>query len=147
MTERSSEPAKPALPRRRVFEEKSSTLSGPFWEATRHQQLVLPWCTRCERAIWFPREICPHCQGTVFEWRPASGDGHVRTVSVHHQPGVDPTVGDGPHAVAMVELPEGVRMMSPIVGCALEDITVGMAVRVTWLQLEDGRHLPQFGPA
>jgi uncharacterized OB-fold protein len=143
----SSDPAKPALPRRKVFEAESSTLSGPFWEATRHRQLVLPWCTACERAIWFPREICPHCRGTTFEWRPARGEGEVRAVSVHQQPGLEWGAIDGPHAVALVELPEGVRMMSPIVGCALEDITVGMAVRVSWLPLSDGRHLPQFAPA
>jgi uncharacterized protein len=130
---------RPQLPRRRVFEAESSTLSGPFWEATRERRLVLPWCPTCEQAVWFPREVCPSCRGTTFEWRPARGDGQVHAVSVHHQPD-----SDGPSAVAMVQLPEGVRMMSAIVGCRLEDITVGMPVRVTWQPLSDGRHLPQF---
>jgi hypothetical protein len=134
------------LPRRKVFEPQSSTLSGPFWEATRVRQLVLPWCTGCERAVWFPREICPHCRGTSFDWRPASGAGEVHAVSVHHQTGLGRDPADGPYAVALVQLPEGVRMMSNIVGCALEDITVGMPVRVTWMPLPDGRHLPQFAP-
>jgi len=145
-----SEPPKaselPALPRRKVFEPQSSTLSGPFWEATRERRLVLPWCTACERAIWFPREVCPHCRGTSFDWRPASGTGEVHAVSVHHQPGLGRDAADGAYAVALVQLPEGVRMMSNIVGCALEDITVGMAVRVTWQPLSDGRHLAQFEP-
>lgn len=66
-------------------------------------------------------------------------------MSVHHKPGG--TEDEGPYAVAMVQLPEGVRMMSNIVGCKLEDISVGMAVQVTWQPLSDGRHLPQFEPA
>lgn len=128
-----------------MFEPESSTLSGPFWEATRERRLVLPWCTGCERAVWFPREVCPNCRGTTFDWRPALGEGEVHTVTIH-PPGLGRDAAEGPHAVAMVQLPEGVRMMSNIVGCALEDITVGMAVRVTWLPLDDGRHLPQFEP-
>src|SRR5437762_13141995 len=75
-------PDRPALPRRKVFEAESSALSGPFWEATRRRELVLPWCVQCERAIWFPREMCPTCRGTVFDWRPASGVGEVYAVSV-----------------------------------------------------------------
>jgi hypothetical protein len=142
----SGDPALPELPRRRVFEPESSTLSGPFWEATRQRRLVLPWCTKCEQAVWFPREVCPSCRGRTFEWRPASGAGEVHAVSVHNKPGLGRTEDDGPYAVAMVQLPEGVRMMSNIVGCKLEDIAVGMPVQVTWLPLSDGRHLPQFEP-
>ena len=63
-----------------MFEPESSTLSGPFWEATRERRLVLPWCTGCERAVWFPREVCPNCRGTTFDWRPALGEGEVHTV-------------------------------------------------------------------
>jgi len=136
----SGDPDRPALPRRRVDEARSSALSGPFWEATRNQQLVLPWCVHCERAVWFPREVCPSCRGTEFDWRPASGAGQVQAVSVGR--GAD----DDTYAVALVVLPEGVRMMSNIVGCAAEDITVGMPVRVTWQPLSDGRHLPMFEP-
>jgi uncharacterized OB-fold protein len=147
VTEPSSEPAKPALPRRKVVEAEASTLLGPFWEATRHRRLALPWCTTCERPLWFPREVCPICRGTAFDWRRATGFGEVRSVTIHHQPGLEAGAIDGPRAVGLVELPEGVRMMSPIVGCRLEDITVGMAVRVTWVPLADGRHLPQFAPA
>jgi uncharacterized OB-fold protein len=133
---------RPALPRRKVFEAESSALSGPFWDATRRRELVLPWCVQCERPIWFPREACPTCRGTVFDWRPAGGTGRIHAVSVGRGAGSH----EGDYAVALVELPEGVRMMSHIVGCALEDITVGMPVRVTWQALSDGRHLPQFTP-
>jgi uncharacterized OB-fold protein len=121
--------------------------SEPFWDATRDRRLVLPWCTACERALWYPREMCPTCLASAIEWRPAAGTGTVHAVAVHHKPGPGRDAGDGPYAVALIELPEGVRMMSNVEGCPAESVTVGMAVRVTWRPLSDGRHLPQFQPA
>jgi uncharacterized protein len=52
-----------------------------------------------------------------------------------------------PFAVVLVELEEGVRMMSNVVDCAAEDVTVGMNVTLAWEPLSDGRNLPQFTPA
>jgi len=49
--------------------------------------------------------------------------------------------------VALIELAEGVRMMSNVVGCPPDEVVVGMPVRVTWHELSDGRNLPQFTPA
>jgi uncharacterized OB-fold protein len=51
-----------------------------------------------------------------------------------------------PYVVALIELDEGVRMMSNVVGIAPDDVRVGMPVRVTWEPLDDGRNLPQFEP-
>ena len=52
-----------------------------------------------------------------------------------------------PYVVALVDLDEGARMMSNIVGCPPDEVAVGLGVRVTWELLSDGRHLPQFEPA
>lgn len=127
-------------------EPRPSPETTPFWEATRRQELVLQWCTTCEKPIFFPRVACPHCLGDDLEWRPAAGTGRVYAVSVQHKPG-NPLMADRvPYAVAMVELDEGVRMMTNIVGCEPDDVTVDMPVRVTWEELSDGRHLPLFEP-
>jgi uncharacterized OB-fold protein len=53
---------------------------------------------------------------------------------------------DGPYTVVLVDLAEGVRIMSNVVGCPPESVTVGMEVGVAWQALADGRHLPQFEP-
>jgi uncharacterized OB-fold protein len=52
-----------------------------------------------------------------------------------------------PYAVALVDLEEGARLMSNIVGCEPDKAGVGMAVKVTWEALEDGRYLPLFEPS
>ena len=115
-----------------------STIAKPFWDATRERRLTLQWCTACNKAIFYPREICPHCAGSALEWRDASGRGEVYAVTVPKS--------EEPYCVAIVELDEGVRMMSNVVGIAPEDVNVGQALEVTWEALEDGRNLPQFRP-
>jgi uncharacterized OB-fold protein len=55
--------------------------------------------------------------------------------------------GGQPYAVALIDLAEGVRMLSNVVGCPPEDVVIGMPVTVTWEPLSDGRRLPQFTPS
>lgn len=131
----------------KFMEPPLSHVAAPFWDATRHEQLALPWCTACDRPFWYPRAICPSCLGDGIEWRVASGEGEVYAVTVQHRVGMGRDPADGPYAVALVDLTEGVRIMSNVVGCPPDDVDVGMPVRVAWLPLSDGRRLPQFKPA
>ena len=124
-----------------------SPVSKPFWDATRDQRFVLPWSTASETPMWYPREVDPAAPDAAIEWREASGDGVVYAASVHHRPGPGRDPADGPYVVALIELAEGVRMMSNVIGCPPGDVAVGMPVRLVWEPLSDGRHLPQFTPA
>jgi len=128
------------------FEPPVSEVSAPFWDATREKRLVVQWCRPCDRAVFYPRETCPGCLGTDLEWRECSGRGTLYTFTVNHL-SPNPTGGEGPFPVALVELDEGFRMMSNIVDCPLEDLAVGMALAVSWEPLSDGRHYPLFAPA
>ena len=128
------------------MEPVATAASAPFWEATRDRRLVIQWCVDDEQPVHFPRDVCPRCLGTNLEYRPASGRAVVHTVVVEHQM-ASPTGDEGPYAIALVDLDEGVRMMTNVVGTPPADVTVGMAVQVTWEALSDGRHLPLFEPA
>ena len=68
-------------------------------------------------------------------------------LTVEHRPELSSVATEEPLAVALVELEEGVRMMSNVVGCPAADVAVGLPVAVTWEPLSDGRHLPLFEPA
>jgi hypothetical protein len=123
------------------FEPTESAAGAPFWAATRDRRLVLPWCRACEAPHWFPREFCPHCLGTDLDWREASGQGTVYAVSVM------PAVADrAPTAVVLVDLAEGVRMMSNVITEEPNAVVVGQTVRASWEPLSDGRHLVVFEP-
>jgi uncharacterized protein len=140
--------------------------SGPFWEATREGRLLVQWCTRCDRGIFYPRAFCPYCDGAgnaegdaaggaaddaggPLEWRQASGRATVYAAVVEHRPEVaGATFAEGaPFCIALVDLEEGVRMMTNIVGCPPADVHSGMAVVVSWEPLSDGRQLALFRPA
>jgi uncharacterized OB-fold protein len=131
----------------KLAEPAESTLSRPYWEATREGRLVLPWCPACESFFWYPRPVCPGCLGEGVEWRSAAGTGTVHSVSVMHRPGPGRDADDGPYAVAVIELAEGVRMLSNVVGVPPDEVAVGTAVRLAWHELSDGRRLPMFTPA
>ncbi len=126
------------------FSPPESPPAAPFWAATRERRLALQWCTACERAIHFPREACPGCLGDAFEYRPASGHGVVYATSTMPKPGNPGMAGRAPYVVALVDLPEGVRLLTNLVGEGALDLPVGAAVTVAWEPLADGRHLPVF---
>jgi uncharacterized OB-fold protein len=138
-------------PARTRFEPTVGPDSGPFWEASREGRFLLQWCTACERAIFYPRAFCPHCPdgGGAIEWRQASGRGTVYAAGVEHRPEAAGAAFSGgqPFSVALIDLDEGVRLLSNVVGCLPEEVHCGMAVALKWEPLSDGRQLPLFTPA
>jgi uncharacterized OB-fold protein len=139
MTTPPSVPTRPQPP--------ESEAAAPFWDATRRHRLLYQWCTGCEQPVFFPREVCPKCLGSSLEWKESTGQGTVYTFSNVHRPQISNFILPAPYTVALVELEEGVRMMTNIVNCDPNTVTVGMAVKVTWEELDDGRNLPLFEPA
>jgi uncharacterized OB-fold protein len=148
------EPAPPSASAEAVehvrFEPPVGPESGPFWDATREGRLLVQWCTACDRGIFFPRALCPFCGGTgALEWREATGRAKVHAAVVEHRPeaaGAAFAHGE-PFCIALVDLEEGVRMMTNVVGCPPDEVHSGMAVTVTWEPLSDGRQLALFRPA
>lgn len=133
------------------FEPPVGVEGEAFWEATREGRLLVQWCTSCDCGVFYPRVFCPHCAtgADTLEWRTASGRATVYAAVVEHRP---ETAGAGfsggqPYCVALVDLEEGVRMLTNVVGCAPDDVRCGMPVTVTWEPLSDGRRLPLFEPA
>lgn len=120
--------------------------SGPYWEAAARHQLLLPACRRCGH-VWAPPTVrCPACLTADPEWRAMSGRGRVFTFTVFRR-AYHPAYRDAlPYVVAVVELEEGPRMVTNIVGCPPEDVACDLPVRVTFEAR--GEHvLTQFTPA
>jgi uncharacterized protein len=141
--------SKPSEGRPSRLEPPVGAESAPYWEATRQGRLLVQWCTACDRGIFYPRAFCPSCSGSSLEWRTASGRGTVYAAVVEHRPqaaGARFSHGQ-PYCVALIDLAEGVRVLSNVVGCPPDDVHSGMAVVVTWEPLTDGRQLALFEPA
>ena len=121
-----------------------SEVAAPFWDATRERRLLLQWCTACGRPVWYPREVCPGCLGSTLEWRESRGHGVVYACTVEHN--AQTPALEAPYVVALVDLDEGVRLLSNVVGCPPDQVGVGDRVQLTWEPLSDGRRLPLFEP-
>lgn len=121
-----------------------------FWEATRDGRLLVQWCTSCDRGVFYPRVFCPHCAAgaDALEWREASGRATVYAAVVENKPQAAGATFSGgePYCVALVDLEEGVRMLTNVVGCPPDSVHCDMALTVAWEPLSDGRQLPVFEP-
>lgn len=81
-----------------------------------------------------------------MDWRQASGRGVVHTFTVVRQAAEPLLKARLPYAVAIVELDEGPRIMSNVIGCDVDAVRIGMQVSVTFVDAGDGLSLPMFAP-
>ena len=118
-----------------------------YWEAARNHQLVLQRCLGCKAFRHYPTPMCPECHSLEFEWVPSSGRGTVYTYAIVNQV-LHPFWTDKvPYNVVLVELEEGIRIVSNLVDCPNESIHIGMPVTVVFEPLSAEITLPRFRPA
>ncbi|HYF96144.1 MAG TPA: Zn-ribbon domain-containing OB-fold protein [Symbiobacteriaceae bacterium] len=120
--------------------------SRPYWDAARAHRLMIQRCTACGKHQFYPRSRCSQCFADV-EWVEASGRGHVYSFTIIHRAPGDAFQQEAPYVVALVDLAEGVRMMTNLRGIAPEEVRIGMPVRVTFADVTPEVTLPQFEPA
>jgi len=121
----------------------------PYWEGLRQHKLMLPRCRQCQRAFFYPRVLCPFCHAGDIEWFQASGRGRLHSFEIAHQSFNKALRVKPPYVLAMVELDEGPRMLSNLVGIEPdpERIRCDMPVEVVFHQLTEEITLPLFQPA
>lgn len=110
----------------------------------RQGRLRLQVCTSCDRAIFYPRSLCPLCGQPGLEWRDATGRGTVHSTTVVRRP----AKAGGDYNVALIDLDEGVRMMSRVDGVDPDRVAIGDRVQARILPAEgEGDPLAVFVPA
>lgn len=117
----------------------------PFWRGGATGELRLPFCTACGRQAHPSLTVCPACLSAFDSWKPIAGTGVVIGATVNAQqwlPGMVP-----PYVVAVIALDgtDDVRLTTNIVGCAPEQVEVGLGVRVLFSE-QDGIWFPLFEP-
>ncbi|HEY8450436.1 MAG TPA: Zn-ribbon domain-containing OB-fold protein [Bacillota bacterium] len=118
----------------------------PYWEAAREGRLLVQRCNACGHRQFYPRRICTRCLSEDLGWIEASGRGTIYTFTVTHRaagPAFEPLV---PYVCAIIELEEGVRMLSNIIDCDPAQLRIGQRVQVDFLQLSPEIALPVFRP-
>ena len=88
-------------------------------------RFMIQRCNDCDKHVFFPREVCPHCGGISLAWLEPKGTGTVYSVTTVRR---KPEAG-GDYNVSLVDLDEGVRMMSRVDGVAPPEVNIGMRVK------------------
>ncbi len=123
-------------------------LTEPFWEATKRHELVIPRCKTCNEFFWYPRQACPTCLSTNWEYEPVSGKGRVHTFTIVRQAQHPVFNEEVPYAYAMIQLDVGVRMISNVIDIDAPDgIEIDMAVEAVYEDITDEYTLLKFKPA
>lgn len=94
---------------------KPTPETRPFWDGLRQHKLLIQRCNACARHFFYPRPMCPHCLSREVTCVEASGRGKLHTFVINHR-APRQTPFQPPFILAVVELDEGVRMMTNIVG-------------------------------
>ena len=118
--------------------------SRGYWEALARHELYFQRCRDCGKKRFYPRAVCPNCLSSATVWVRASGRGTVYSFTVTHQNQAPGFREELPYVLAIVELEEGVRMMTNVVGCAPDRVRIGMAVEVVFEDATAEITLPKF---
>ena len=114
-----------------------------FWDGAAAGELRIRRCADCGTLRHPPGPRCPACRSAAADHVTASGEGTVHSYTVHHHPPVPGRTA--PFAVALVDLPEGVRVVGGVTGADPADVHVGMAVRADFAR--GGAEPPRWRPA
>ena len=113
-----------------------------YWEGINRHELVFQRCKECGTWRHPPRPVCPKCRSFEKEWAPSTGKGAVYSWVTYQE---SPHPGfKAPYSVVLLEMEEGVRLVSNMVDIKPEEISIGMPVEVVFEDIAEGLTLPKF---
>jgi uncharacterized OB-fold protein len=126
---------------------RPTAVSREFWAAARRHELRVQRCRACGQHIFYPRVFCPACLSDGLEWVNVSGRGRVYSFTVVRRAMHPAFRPDVPYVLAIVELEEGPRLTTNIVGCDPLDVRVDMPVEVVFDDVTPEVTLVKFRPS
>ena len=126
---------------------KPSEWSQPFWDNTKQGKLTLKKCKDCGHIDHPPYLYCTNCHSDDAEWIEAAGKGKLAAYAINEYMVPFPFWDDMPYVLAMIDLEEGVRMISNIVACDHDALKNGMDLEVVFEKVSDEFTLPKWRPA
>ncbi|MEN9727051.1 MAG: hypothetical protein RL434_1417 [Pseudomonadota bacterium] len=120
--------------------------SEPFWAGCNEGVLRFQRCAACQKLRWHPAPICTYCQAEDCAWETIPGTGRIHTWTVITHPVHPGAVGKVPYVVVEIALDaqSDLRMISRLVECAPDEVTMAAPVEVVFEAHPDGQQLPLF---
>lgn len=123
----------------------ASPETAPFWEACKRGVFLIQRCRVCGKFQYHYRGFCCHCWADAVDDVPVE-EGKVWTYTVVERNVMPAFRNLVPYAVALVELPQGIKVLANVINCDPDSIAIGMPVRITFIDVGEMR-LPMFEPA
>ncbi|MGE3539721.1 MAG: Zn-ribbon domain-containing OB-fold protein [Candidatus Tectimicrobiota bacterium] len=123
---------------------RGEDINGAFYQFCQQHELRFQRCSDCGTWRHMPRESCAVCGSLAWSWKRSSGRGRVFSWTVIHRalhPGFDPDV---PYAAVVIELEEGVRLVSQVVDLPTEQLQLDLPVSVMFDDVTPEVTLPKF---
>ncbi|MGW6655303.1 Zn-ribbon domain-containing OB-fold protein [Rhodococcus sp. NPDC055024] len=120
--------------------------TAPYWEGAQREEFTIQQCKSCTQHYFYPRPFCPFCNSDDVVWTPVSGRGRLVSYVINYRP-TPPFDPATPIVVALVELEEGPRLMSNVIGVdpEPENLPLDLKLEVTFVERGDLK-LPMFTP-
>ncbi|MEK9751682.1 MAG: Zn-ribbon domain-containing OB-fold protein [Rhodospirillaceae bacterium] len=115
-----------------------------YWAAAAEGRLEVQYCSECATHQFPPGHLCRNCGAEGLSWRAVSGRGRIHTFSIVYRAPTPAFRGRVPYTVALIDLDEGPRMMTNIVGAGALECTIGDTVEVCFEDRAGGAMIPQF---
>ena len=121
--------------------------SKPFFDGAKQHRLMIQQCSSCGTVMWPVKSRCDNCLNANVTWVQASGKGTLYSFALMHQIYHPGFASEIPYNIAEVDLEEGLRILSIVVGCSNNELHIGMSLEVTFEDVTDEVTLPKFKPA
>jgi uncharacterized OB-fold protein len=118
-----------------------------YWEGCARGELSAQRCVNCGRLRFPPQPMCPNCHSMRREWVPISGAGAIYSFSVVTGEGAEPQLPGArglPFAIAVIELDDGIRMVTDFDTEEIERLAIGSRVEVFFEPVDEQIQMPRF---
>jgi len=126
---------------------RGEDLHAEFYQFCRNHELRFQRCSDCEAWRHMPRECCEACGSFDWSWQPSSGQGTLFSWTIIHRALHPSFADDVPYAVAIVEMQEGVRLVSGLVDVPNDSLQIGLPLQVVFEDVTSEVTLPKFRSA
>ena len=122
----------------------SNADSQAYWSAARERRLVIRRCMTCNAYHFMPRHLCPTCWSDQLEWVDSKGTGTVHSFTIIRRASAAAFSSLVPYVLVLIDLDEGPRMMTNLLGDDSLSVAIGDPVKVAFEDRGDGSLIPQF---
>jgi len=120
-------------------------ISAPFWEGLKAQRLLIQQCNACDHWVFYPRRHCPSCLAHDLAWREVSGGASLYSFTIARVATLPDFADEMPQKLAVIELDEGVRINTTLVGLEEDQIRIGMRLKPVFAEVDaKGTRLLRF---